>query len=141
MKYYILIFSAIYLWGIAKQLIRIATKKTESTQEYIDRSMRDVITDYTDEKNRDLLVATYTVLEIMPLLYLLFSSMYVNTFIFAVICLAYSLWSIIDLKNMSKYIKEDIVSKTFNSKLYKYIGIPFDLALIFFMTYQLYLKW
>ncbi|MBU3186504.1 hypothetical protein [Clostridium estertheticum] len=170
MKYFILAISILYVWTIGKQLIHIFKIKT--SKEVIDKLLVKVKT----QTELDIITTSYVVLSIIPFLFILFSAIYVNTFLFAALCCVYAGWSIFDMVNLITYmqsykVKNDAkqlsdkiyaqlmdsmkidkdlqskesevasVSKTFNSKLYKLLSLPFDIAFVTFILYQLFLKW
>ena len=174
MKYFILIISLGCLWSIGEQLFRIPKFKTgkDSVDELLAKNKTKTQSDL------NIIIASLVIVSIIPLLYLLFSAIYVNTFCFTVICCGYAGWSIFDMTNAITYMKsctlkddpknieqavdkiytqlmdslkidkdlrskvtEVTIPKTLNSKLYKILSLPLDLAFILFIIYQVFIKW
>lgn len=133
MKYFVLILTLIYLYGIIKGCFKIHTKK-----EFIDNLLE---TNPEMKKNTELTGWTLIITSLVPIIYLISSMIYIGQFWFSIICFVYLAWSLYDLEDYLKYLKDKTISKTLDSKMYKIISIPFDLIFAIFMVYQIFIKW
>lgn len=138
MKYALLIFTLIYLWSIVNSS---CIKRFKTLKEGIDNSIKESEIDLESKERKHAMILTIYIFSIIPLLYLLLSAIFINKFLFAVVSFGYMAWSIIDLNNLTKYINKGVVSKTFNSRFYKFVSTIFDLLFAVFMLYQIFIKW
>ena len=138
MKYILLIFTLIYLWSIINSTF---IKRFKTIKENIDNTIGESELDFKEKETKPTMILIIYVLSIIPLLYIFLSAIYINNFMFAIVCFGYMAWSVIDLNNMVRYIDKNIISKTFNSRFYKWTSNVFDLLFAGFMMYQIFIKW
>lgn len=92
-------------------------------------------------KNKELATNICIISAIVMFIYFSLCGIYINTFIFSIICFIYCLWTLFDMSNMRIYLKVNKVTRTLNSKPYKIISKPFDIAFSLYIIYFIAIHW
>lgn len=131
MKYFILLMTLLYLFSILKSLCPFRTAKQSA----------DTLINQNKNIDKNIFAITCYILLVPILIYIFLSAVYVNTFLFTIICFAYMIWTCSDLYSNTQYIEFNKVSKTLDSKLYKILSFPLDLGFVVFLLYYLFMNW
>jgi len=129
LKFFLLIWALIFFTAQIKNIFYIKTYK-----ELLDN-------DKFINTNKDLSLSTTIAAAFIILLYYFLCGVYVNTFIFSIVCFVYCVWTIFDIKNETMYLNKNKISSTLNSKLYKIISKPFKIGFSLYMIYFIAMHW